>query len=287
MPGYNGPQADLSDLELDLFVTGTDMRGLVYTVLDDQGHAIDVKDQRAVFWLKHRPYGTQFVRTEDTAQALAKLCRLTSCFPAAFAPVLVSKDKPGGDALLQTWGQLNRDAYFLDGGVLANKPFSHTLQAICARPVTRPVERVLCYVEPDPEHFPKSGDDGTGPAATAAKPEDPSFFAATFEGAFSIPTYQSIAEDLKRISEHNAQVDRYRQVCRDLQGRLGDLFRDGKLPLAPTFPKICATQSAPLTRVAAWLRSECVPSAALRATRAGQHSSMRSRKSRPRIWFRI
>ena len=232
MPPYDGPHPDLSDYELDVFVTGTDMKGLVYTVIDDQGHAIDVKDQRAVFWVKHRPYRTQFQRNDDTCDALARLCRLTSCFPAAFAPVFVAKDKPGPDALLQDWGNLNRDVYFLDGGVLANKPFSHTIEAICSRPVTTPAERILCYVEPDPEHFPPSSGPGAAPL------EDPTFFSAAFDGAFNIPTYQSIAEDLKRISEHNAQVDRYRQVCGQLKGNLAALFRGGALPTGTGIPPL-------------------------------------------------
>ncbi len=232
MQPYDGPPAD-PDLELDLYVTGTDIRGHVYTVIDDQGHAIDVKDQRAVFWLKHRPYGTQFRRDQVTSEALGRLCRLTSCFPAAFAPVFVPNSAQGADSLLQSWGQLNRDAYFLDGGLLANKPFSHAIDAICSRPVVNPVERVLCYVEPDPEHFPPS--DGR-PAQNASAPSCPGFFSATFQGAYSIPTYQSIAEDLNRINEHNAQVDRYRQVCGGLQGKLAGLFTDGALPAGTGIP---------------------------------------------------
>ena len=70
-----------------------------------------------------------------TIQALAKLCRITSCFPGAFAPVCVKcpeSDKHSGndelaDDKLQKWGNLGKAATFLDGGVLNNKPFSHTL----------------------------------------------------------------------------------------------------------------------------------------------------------------
>jgi hypothetical protein len=205
--------------EIDLFVTGTNVDGEVYTVIDDDGHAIDVKDHRTVFWLKHRSgRNEQFDRRKPhTDAALAKLARLTSCFPAAFAPVHV---EPGSrradgtadsaDAHLRKWGNFSNERYFLDGGVLNNKPFSHTIEAIFRRTQVRPVERQLAYVEPDPDYFP-------GQEVRA-----PSFFQATTEGAYGIKGYESIADDLYAISQHNAAVDRYWYLCRELRG--------GKLP---------------------------------------------------------
>ena len=154
--------------ELDLFVTGTDVDGNIYTLFDDAGHPIDVKDHRSVFLLSHRkgrkePFNTDAEKAvsgerSPTIQALAKLCRITSCFPGAFAPVCVkcpeSAKHSGNDELaddkLQKWGNLGKAATFLDGGVLNNKPFSHTLKAIFSRAADREVKRKLFYVEPIP-----------------------------------------------------------------------------------------------------------------------------------------
>ncbi|NEQ13219.1 MAG: DUF3376 domain-containing protein, partial [Moorea sp. SIO3E2] len=78
--------------ELDLFVTGTDVIGRVDTVFDDTGRVIDLKDHRTIFHLKHRqgrkePFNPNLnpnhSTVKDTYQALAKLCRITSCFPVA------------------------------------------------------------------------------------------------------------------------------------------------------------------------------------------------------------
>jgi hypothetical protein len=215
MPDYCRPEDDPAPKgEIDLFVTGTNVEGEVYTVIDDEGHLIDVKDHRSVFWLKHRPNRENvklpFAPNENTYQSLARIARITSCFPAAFAPVLVqaagASDDTPLDATLRGWGNLFKEAYFLDGGVLNNKPFTHTIRAIFRHQARRPVVRHLCYVEPDPEYFPD-------------KPVRlPSFFSAAFEGSIGIKSYESIADDLKRISDHNSQVDRYRQVCRELRG---------------------------------------------------------------------
>jgi patatin-related protein len=219
--------------EIDLFVTGTDVDGNIYTTFDDNGHAIDVKDHRAVFHLKHR-HGrkTPFAPCRDTEdsedpthRALARLSRLTSCFPGAFQSVEVhdeswkdDADEAQAHAALREWGSLRRRTYFLDGGVLDNKPFSHTTREIYNRAAERPVERYLFYVEPDPERFtPKhQRNDAT-----------PDFLESAYAGTIGIPGYESIADDLKRIQQQNAHFDQYwtisRSVCeRVLQGRDDD-----------------------------------------------------------------
>src|SRR4029077_21192528 len=91
---------------------------------------------------------------EVVHRALATLSRLTSCFPAAFAPVhvdLVAEGDGSADGLLQSWGRLGEEAIFLDGGLLDNKPFTYTLKDIYSRTADREVDRKLFYVEPNPE----------------------------------------------------------------------------------------------------------------------------------------
>jgi hypothetical protein len=204
--------------ELDLFVTGTNIDGNVYTVIDDDGHLIDVKDHRSVFCLKHRQRRkTPFNPSVDPliTQSLSKLARITSCFPGAFAPVQMTsghkfsdEPDPTVDGHLREWGDWTNEAYFLDGGVLVNKPFTYTIESIFRRSANVPVVRHLCYVEPDPDSF---------PTQAVSKPN---FLSATLNGAVGIKSYESIADDLKSISDHNSQVDRYWQVCRNLRGAL-------------------------------------------------------------------
>ena len=184
--------------ELDLFITGTDIDGRVSTQFDDAGHPIDVKDHRALFVLKHRQGRKEpFAPGETTWKALAKLARITSCFPAAFAPVMVGREavEKDIDALLQQWGALEDKERCFDGGVLDNKPFTYTTKAIFSRTADREVERKLFYVEPDPESF-----------ARPERASNPNLVQAVLASLIGIPGYESITEDLRLLAEHNSRL---------------------------------------------------------------------------------
>ncbi|HEU4582581.1 MAG TPA: patatin-like protein [Polyangiaceae bacterium] len=224
--------------ELDLFVTGTDFYGRETYRYDDAGHPLYVKEHRNVFQLKHRegrkepfhpwadslgqrrpePSGTAAAAEieKPNMAALAKLARITSCFPGAFAPVLVTPPPDGEaesspaaavEARLALWGQISRPSTFVDGGVLDNKPFTTTLGAIFHRMADRPVRRFLLYVEPDPER---------APAAKRGKQTDrteiPNIVRTVADSVSSIPAYESIAGDLKAIAQHNDKIERFRRL---------------------------------------------------------------------------
>ena len=210
---HQAPDGDLVSPfeELDLFVTGTDAYGHVYTEFDSFGHPIDVKNHRALFHLRFR----QDIVNDFSgdAAAYAKLSRITSCFPVAFEPVNVSEngDEPT-DVLLRKWGHLrDKTIFFLDGGILDNKPFSSTLQAIFHHTQTRVVDRFLLYVEPDPEQFRPN-----------VIHDAPNVLSAAGDGLINIPGYQSLASDLETIAEHNTRVQQYQ----DLENKLTQVSED-------------------------------------------------------------
>lgn len=232
--------------EMDVFLTGTAFEAKRSTTFDDAGRPIDMLDFRQVFRLKYRPErsnpGPFRPAKEDKParfQALAKLSRITSCFPGAFLPVHVqiAKDhtllaadslhapkmfqyEPAVDSLLCSWGKLESSTYFLDGGLLNNKPFTPTIDAIFTRTADRPVSRILFYVEPDPESTPDEQGDS----------EVPTFVTAVRKGVLGISTYQSITDDAKLLEEHNSQVVRHVEVCSSLRGKLGDLSEGVGIP---------------------------------------------------------
>jgi patatin-related protein len=228
--------------ELDLFVAGTDFNGRRRTAVDSAAHAIELKDHRARFWLKHRaerktqldPRANALGRDAGATRgleaaaegvprtgldALARLARITSCFPGAFAHVKVDvpDSAPKGDGVdgatsddpeqaigrkLGVWGNLPPNTYyFLDGGILDNKPFTSTIEAIFYRMANRPVQRHLLYVEPDPERFQKK------------PPRVPSFLTSAIDSLTSLPAYESIAGDLQEIAKHNDSIERYTRTC--------------------------------------------------------------------------
>jgi predicted acylesterase/phospholipase RssA len=201
--------------ELDLFVTGTDFYGDARTEFDDGGHPIDVMQHRSLFKLKHRPgrgsSGSDFSNDPGVTDALGKLAALTSGFPVAFSPVAVSLNDE--DRFLRRWGVLDRAKFFIDGGVLANKPFSPTIEAIFNRTADRQVDRYLCYIEPDPEKFAEEQ------PATA-----PNVLRTAKDALTTLPRYQSIAGDLREIVAHNDQVEQFRRMSKASRAKIDDRF---------------------------------------------------------------
>jgi patatin-related protein len=216
---------DPYEAEIDLFVTGTNVYGRVFTEFDDEGHPVDVKDHRSIFMLSYRgDRKNEFHR--DNIRALAKLARITSCFPVAFEPVHVASADGTGlqnpvdgpvDDTLRRWGRLTDEAYFMDGGVLDNKPFSYTIDAIFGRLADRPVSRLLLYIEPDPERF-----------ARSKRIDMPTVVAAATDALIGIPGYESIAGDLQAITSRNNKLAQYDELAGAVQRKALDfLGQDG------------------------------------------------------------
>ncbi|MCA1993178.1 MAG: patatin-like protein, partial [Coleofasciculus sp. S288] len=219
--------------ELDLFVTGTDVFGRIYKVFDDTKSVIEIKDHRAVFQLKHRrgrkePFAPESSRStlnltaEETYQSLATLCRITSCFPVAFPVVDVElQGKNKIEQQLVEWGQLERrelakepppegyKLYFVDGGVLDNRPFSYTIKEMYYRTASRPVDRKLFYIDPSPDRFADSD--------TFRKMPKPNTLQIIQDSLVGIPMYESIGNDLESIKGHNEKVNRYKSLLADAQ----------------------------------------------------------------------
>src|SRR6185436_15637509 len=101
-----------------------------------------------------------------------------------------------------------RAAYLIDGGVIDNKPFSHTIHEIFFRTADRKVDRKLYYVEPDPERFPDPGSDFI--------PDAPTFLKPILNSLVAIPGYESITDDLKSLSARNENIREYKRVLQDV-----------------------------------------------------------------------
>ncbi|MBW4658696.1 MAG: patatin-like protein [Drouetiella hepatica Uher 2000/2452] len=213
--------------ELDLFITGTDLLGKVYKAFDNTGNLIEVKEHRTVFHLKYRAgrkHDFEPAENQIPQRALAKLCRITSCFPVAF-PVVSVKLKTGIGATqlepefaidrhLVSWGQLeNRELpsevppqgyqlHFVDGGVLDNRPFSYTINEIYRRTAYRPAKRKMFYIDPSPDRFLDS--------PKFRRMDRPNILQVATDSLVGMPRYESIANDLKEINDRNEKVRRYK-----------------------------------------------------------------------------
>ena len=224
--------------ELDLFITGTDVLGRIHQTFDNTGKVIEIKDHRCIFQLKYRedqdvgdPFST---KDADTQKALAKLCRITSCFPLAFpvVPVEIKSDNKV-DNKLQEWGKLLRNRllpqeppkegykiYFVDGGVLDNRPFSYTTEAMYYRTADRPVNRQLFYLDPNPESFVNS--------SKFTEMEQPTVWEVITGSLISLPRYESISKDLQQIKDINDKIRRYNLLLKSVDEEVHEQTTEAK-----------------------------------------------------------
>ncbi|MEO8905796.1 MAG: patatin-like protein [Polyangiaceae bacterium] len=161
---------------------------------------------------------------------LATLAHITSCFPGAFVPISVNvpvpkplppDPDPGGDVdgRLAYWGQLavedkcrkpiSRRVTLMDGGVLKNKPFTSTIEAIFSRLADTQVARFMLYVDPDPQESAKDREQHDAAAIEQSSARKRHLVPVVLAAASGLPRFESIDADLQSIDTHNAQVRRY------------------------------------------------------------------------------
>jgi patatin-related protein len=195
---------------LDLYVTITDFYGYQRLVpLSRPRFATDSRHRHAVNFHYESDGADDF--TDNAGLAFA--ARTTSCFPAVFPPVNPTEfGKVIGDSVTPLLERCFRaytlsgadpnDTYFIDGGVLDNKPFGWAIDAIIHdRPAQSEVDRRLLYIEPDP-----------GGRAKMQGGDDPQTFAAAMGAMTTIPRSEPILDDLLTVGDHNDRVARIGDV---------------------------------------------------------------------------
>ena len=221
----------------DLFASTTRLEPWLRDFETNLGRTIKTADYHKPFRMAHRERGYNpqapelgYIR-RDFAPAnnsvLAEIARATSAFPAAFEPRLIERT--------EATKHLYREdepvsSYFSDGGILNNKPFTETIDAVIGRAADVKVRRWLVSVEPDPEHF--------------AQPsgEKPEVDAVIAKAVLGIPRYQSIAADLERLNGHRARAERERDLLAEVDRRVALSLAAGDLP-APEPPEAVATNA--------------------------------------------
>jgi patatin-related protein len=154
-----------------------------------------------------------FDSTHDDALTMA--ARATSSLPLGFEPVnprtFPSTLPEGSGSSLESLKPYFRSytlseadparSYFLDGGVLDNKPFGPVIKAIKERPAGTEVDRYLVFLEPDP-HPP---DEGT--RELEKDPEkDPPPLKLVLGALSGLPRSEPILEELHGVLVRNQRV---------------------------------------------------------------------------------
>jgi patatin-related protein len=233
---------------LELFVTVTDFYGYERQVPYADPNPIQDLRHRHVLGFR---YGGEDGRDDfgaDSNGALTFAARSTSCIPGVFPPV--------GFEQLRTWlGDRPVDlteleqrffrnyqlakfppgwTWFVDGGVLDNKPFGPAIQAIRQRPADVEVDRRLLYLEPDP-----------GGLAKAAEQSAPGTIAAAIGGLTGLPRSEPILDDLVDIAALNQRVRRIADIVETSWDTIAARVKEivgpfDQIPTDPASPELAA-----------------------------------------------
>jgi patatin-related protein len=231
--------------ELDLYTTATDIQGQKITVkLADK-----VAEERRHNSFFHFIYKTNkdggkerndFKKSCNPFLAFAARC--TSAHPAAFEPMRLADiddilknhedysshekgraNDASWDAFYEEYLQVKTDKEekmgleslrktfqersFSDGGVLDNSPFSFVIDQLQFRDRNLPVDRKLIYVEPVPEHV----------SDTQEVNGKPDFLKNAAISLSTLPSYQFIRDDLKRLLQRNQLVERVNRILQGIE----------------------------------------------------------------------
>ena len=207
---------------LQLFVTMTDFYGYNREVVlmdpdaDRKNRILPISDwrHRHVLEFRHGQDRDDFGSNDNPALAFS--ARATSCFPGAFPPVSfdafegylrkwdVRFPKEFDAKYFRLYGlseAVPRNAFFVDGGVLDNRPFGHAVAAIRGKAADVEVDRRLLYLEPDP-----------GAPGRPPKRLEPSPFSTVFGAISGIPRREPLLEDLLNVATFNDRVARVRDI---------------------------------------------------------------------------
>ncbi|TDW22034.1 patatin-like protein [Kribbella kalugense] len=210
-------------LSLELFVTLTDLRGyrrfirIADRTIDDKTHQVVMRFRLDAAGAEDAERVDDFTAADTGALSFA--ARATSSFPGAFPPVglgsfdrdlrsdartrdlnpsLVAGFLPAYRAPFNT----AQDAWFIDGGVLDNKPFGLAIDAIVAKPAASEVRRWVVYLEPDPAQPTVERRDATAPT----------LLGAVIPSLSGIPRSEPILDELQRLRQFNERVNDIRRL---------------------------------------------------------------------------
>jgi patatin-related protein len=231
------------DHRLELYVTTTDFYGYNRSVTLAGPETEAAEAPTSVFDWRHRHvltfrYGNGFddFRGSGDNAALAFSARATSSFPGAFPPVNLEgfldylRDRAASypdrftERYFRHYALSDASAtgtFFVDGGVLDNRPFGYAIAAIRAKPATGEVSRRLLYLEPDP---------GSPGKSARERHEEPGTIANALGALSGIPRKEPILDDLLNVAVMNERVRRIRDVIEEsfdaIDRRVRALIRD-------------------------------------------------------------
>lgn len=240
---------------LELFVTVTDFYGYDRQVPITDPHFVHDRRHRHALRFRYRA-GSEDDFDPRSNGALSFAARTTSSFPGAFPPVsfavfkgYLKNTKIDVDDLTQRFFREYQlaevppeNTFFVDGGVLDNKPFGLAIDAVKRRPAELEVDRRLLFLEPAPGH-----------AQAAAKYPAPTTVSALVGAASGIPRREPVLDDLLEVAALNERVRRIQDIIVVNFDRVRELVSE---TLATSFDSLSNPPADPdATEIREWMRA--------------------------------
>ena len=199
---------------LELFVTVTDFYGYRRDIAIADPKLIGERAHRHVLSFRLGDGVDQFDEAHNGALAFS--ARTTMSFPGAFPPISLASFQAAvaseaGDVspvlpeLFRSYELSHADphaTFFIDGGVLDNKPFGYAIDAIKRRAAESEVKRRLLYLEPDP-----GGGGGAAPGGALPSP-----IATVLASISGLPREEPVLDDILEVNRHNERVLRIQEI---------------------------------------------------------------------------
>jgi patatin-related protein len=237
--------------KLDLFVTVTDFSGYGRQVpFTNPNPIVDTRHRHVLAFRYGGKNGQDDFGGKDAIGPLTFAARTTSCIPGVFPAVSFRDFQSWLDNRHLDVGRLGKkffrhyelagfppeESWFVDGGVLDNKPFGPAIDSIRERPAGLEVDRRLLYLEPDPSD-----------PQMPQKQSRPNTITAAIGGLTGLPRAEPILDDLVEIGALNERVERIKDIIqtswKPIEDRVQELVLEevgslGEIPADPESPKL-------------------------------------------------
>ena len=186
-----------------LFTTATSMHGEAEDYTDSTSQRFPQVEYRVVCRFRRPLVGVDEFNDATANQRLTRAARASASFPAAFEPAFFAAGEdvdPGfpdaEQVSMRDTAGIQSSRWMVDGGVLDNEPFAPVLDRIARRPITRDVDRIVAYIDPEDATRPPDDDD-------IAKP--PGMVAAV-SAALNLPRETNLLNQLHRLAEMEREI---------------------------------------------------------------------------------
>ena len=149
-----------------LFTTATSMRGQAERFTDSTNQRFPQVEYRVVCRFRRPLLGPDEFNDESANDRLTRAARASASFPAAFEPTFFRAGKEvdgrhssAEQVCMQDTAGIEESRWMVDGGVLDNEPFAPVLDRIARRAITRDVDRIVAYIDPEDASAPHHNDD--------------------------------------------------------------------------------------------------------------------------------